>query len=88
MRHLNGQSARSRSILPVKTLDLELVDSYQVSRAYTGTVAASRISELGFESSGKLIEIAVARGSRVVKGMPLAYLYQINKCLRQIKHLR
>ena len=68
------QALTSGSILPVKTLHLESVDSYQVSRAYTGTVAASRISELGFERSGKLIEIAVDQGSRVVKGMPLAYL--------------
>ena len=68
------QALTSGSILPVKTLHIEPVDSYQVSRAYTGTVAASRISELGFERSGKLIEIAVDQGSRVVKGMPLAYL--------------
>ena len=68
------QAASSTQILPVKTLVAFAVQSYQVSRTYTGEVAALRASELGFERSGKLVELLVDEGDKVVKGRPLAKL--------------
>ncbi|MBF2019665.1 MAG: efflux RND transporter periplasmic adaptor subunit [Hydrococcus sp. C42_A2020_068] len=65
---------RSTSILPVKAIAVEPVNSYRESRFYTGTVTARRTSELGFELSGQLTRIVVDEGSRVKAGTPLAYL--------------
>ncbi|MEO1094098.1 MAG: efflux RND transporter periplasmic adaptor subunit [Cyanobacteria bacterium J06638_28] len=60
--------------LPVETLTVEAVTSYEVARAYTGEIAASRTSELGFERSGQLVEVLVQEGDRVAGGAPLARL--------------
>lgn len=64
----------SDNALPVKTVALEAVDSYQVSRNYTGTIAANRSSELGFERNGKLLSINVDEGQKVEKDTILAVL--------------
>ncbi|MGQ4646435.1 efflux RND transporter periplasmic adaptor subunit [Lyngbya aestuarii] len=61
-------------ILPVKTLQVEPVASYQVSRTYTGEIAAHRTSSLGFEGSGKLVLINVTEGEQVTAGTALAKL--------------
>ena len=66
-------SAASSS-LPVEVLRLEPVTSYQVSRIYTGEIAALRTSDLGFERSGALVEIWVDEGQQVAAGTPLARL--------------
>ncbi|MGK7878141.1 MAG: efflux RND transporter periplasmic adaptor subunit [Xenococcaceae cyanobacterium] len=64
----------SAKVMPVRTLRLEPVKSYQVKRTYTGEVVAPRASELGFERGGKLIKLRVDDGDRVTAGMPLAQL--------------
>lgn len=60
--------------LRVTAMTLEAANAYSVSRVYTGEVAAGRTSELGFEQSGELVEIAVDRGDRVDAGQLLARL--------------
>ncbi|MBD2258276.1 efflux RND transporter periplasmic adaptor subunit [Pseudanabaena sp. FACHB-2040] len=60
--------------LPVEVLTVEPVTSYSVSRAYTGEIAALRTSELGFERSGRLVDVLAKEGDRVVAGQPLARL--------------
>ena len=72
------KKSQERSILPVEAIGVKLVNSYQVLRTYTGTVAASRLSELGFERSGQLINIIVNEGDRVDTGTSLAYLDTTN----------
>ncbi|MEQ8962359.1 MAG: hypothetical protein RLP02_31275, partial [Coleofasciculus sp. C2-GNP5-27] len=49
--------SRASRILPVETLTVQPVDSYQVSRTYTGEIAALRASDLGFERSGELVQV-------------------------------
>ncbi|MEO0408306.1 MAG: efflux RND transporter periplasmic adaptor subunit [Cyanobacteria bacterium P01_A01_bin.135] len=61
-------------VSPVQTLMVEPVSSYEVSRAYTGEIAALRSSDLGFERSGELVNILVQEGDRVSVGQPLAQL--------------
>lgn len=70
----NSVTLPSENILSVKTVALERVDSYQVERNYTGTIAANRSSELGFERNGKLLAIEVDKGQQVTKGETLAVL--------------
>ncbi|MEQ8972000.1 MAG: efflux RND transporter periplasmic adaptor subunit [Coleofasciculus sp. C1-SOL-03] len=61
-------------ILPVETRSATPVNSYPVSRTYTGEIVARRRSELGFERSGQLVFVAVDEGDRVNPGTPLARL--------------
>lgn len=68
------QTQSAADLLPVETLTVELTESYQVSRYYTGEVVARRASELGFERAGELVELNVEQGDRVTQGMPLAKL--------------
>ena len=51
-------------VLPVETVEIEQVSSYQVSRIYTGEIAAIRNSELGFERGGELVEVMANEGDR------------------------
>ena len=67
-------SSKQTNILPVRTTEIELVDSYSTTQTYTGEVTALRISEVGFERGGKLIEVLVEEGARVSRGTPLAKL--------------
>jgi len=60
--------------LRVRTLEAELVDSYTVARSYVGEVRPRRRSEIGFELSGRLIELTVDDGDRVAAGERLARL--------------
>ncbi|MEO0759504.1 MAG: HlyD family efflux transporter periplasmic adaptor subunit [Cyanobacteria bacterium J06648_16] len=61
-------------VLPVETLTVTPVNSYEVARTYTGEIAALRASELGFERSGQLVEVVVEEGDTVRRGSPLARL--------------
>ncbi|NEO36810.1 MAG: efflux RND transporter periplasmic adaptor subunit [Moorea sp. SIOASIH] len=61
-------------ILPVETQPIQLVDSRQSSRTYTGEIVARRSSDLAFERSGKVLKINVDQGQRVQAGTPLASL--------------
>ena len=70
-----GQENQSEvNYLPVETLELQPVNSYQVSRSYTGTIEASQSSQLGFEQRGKLIQVYFGAGDRVLKGDAIARL--------------
>lgn len=60
--------------LPVETVALAAVDSFDVRRTYTGVVKAERTSELSFERNGKLITVEVEEGDRVELGQVLARL--------------
>lgn len=71
---LGIKSPHLGSILPVETISVSPVDSYQMSRSFTGSIVARSTSQLGFERSGKLIRIDVNEGDRVQTNTPLAYL--------------
>lgn len=60
--------------LPVETITAATITSYDVSRTYTGEIAALQASELGFERSGQLTAILVPEGAQAVAGAPLAQL--------------
>ncbi|MGB3309682.1 MAG: efflux RND transporter periplasmic adaptor subunit [Nodosilinea sp.] len=60
--------------LAVETLVVEAVNSYEVSRAYTGEIAALRSSDLGFNRGGELVQVLVSEGDRVTSGQALAQL--------------
>lgn len=70
---LEAESLLANAI-PVSTLVTESVDTYNVTRAFTGEVVALHASELGFDRPGKVIEIFVDDGDRVTRGTPLARL--------------
>ena len=67
-------SSKQTNILPVRTTEIELVDSYSTTQTYTGEVTALRTSEVGFERGGKLTKVLVEEGDRVSRGTPLAKL--------------
>lgn len=67
-------TVQAERILPVETLTVTPVDSYSVSRTYTGEIASLRASALGFERSGQLVEVLVDEGDVVRAGAPLARL--------------
>ena len=72
------------NILPVETIEIRPVTSYQNSQVYTGEVTALRTSEVGFERGGKLIAVLVEEGDRLRKGTPVAQLDTANlKAQRQ-----
>ncbi|MEL6494685.1 MAG: efflux RND transporter periplasmic adaptor subunit [Cyanobacteria bacterium J06623_7] len=68
------QPEESARVLPVETIVAEPVTSYQVSRTYTGEVAAARASNLGFFRGGEIDRVLVREGDRVTKGQKLAQL--------------
>mgnify|MGYP001799523658 FL=1 len=67
-------SSQESRVLPVETLALEPVSTYQVPRVYTGEIAALRRSELGFERGGELVQVLAEEGDRVSAGAPIARL--------------
>ena len=71
---IKPSNLKDRTILPVKTITVDLVDSYQQSRFYTGTIVPSRTSELGFEDSGYITHVPVEEGDKVAVNTPLIYL--------------
>lgn len=60
--------------LPVDVTTVDVVDSYNVSRSYSGEVVARRKSRVGFELSGMLARIDADEGATVERGEPLAVL--------------
>ena len=64
----------SGSILPVETIAVKPVNSYQVSRLYSGTLVPRRSSELGFERAGKVSQISVNEGDTIEAGRAIAAL--------------
>ncbi len=68
------EQADATQLLPVETTELQAVDSYETSRAYTGELVARRSSDLGFERAGTVTAILVDEGDVVEAGAPLARL--------------
>ena len=68
------EAVAQERVLPVKTITVEPVDSYQVSRTYTGRIAALRSSNLGFSRGGEIERVLVKEGDRVTQGQPIAQL--------------
>ncbi|MEL6440493.1 MAG: efflux RND transporter periplasmic adaptor subunit [Cyanobacteria bacterium J06621_8] len=62
------------NVLPVSTVKVEAVGSYQTAQSYTGSVTALRSSEVGFELRGKIVAIAVDEGDTVKAGQTIAQL--------------
>ena len=60
--------------VPVHVLRPVLVDSYQVTRRYSGTIVARRKTDLGFELPGKVIQVLFDVGEQVEEGEVLAVL--------------
>ena len=70
----NGANPQNINILPVKTIEVAAIDSYQTTQTYTGEVNAGRTSEVGFERGGKIIAINVDEGDRIIRGQTIAQL--------------
>ncbi|NJO50989.1 MAG: biotin/lipoyl-binding protein [Leptolyngbyaceae cyanobacterium RM2_2_4] len=66
--------ADEAKVLSVETLTVDAVSSYEVSRSYTGEIAALRSSDLGFNRGGELVRVLVEEGDRVSSGQALAQL--------------
>lgn len=60
--------------LPVSTVGAEPASGYQETRRFAGTVSARRESAVGFERSGRLVEVLADDGDRARAGELLARL--------------
>jgi len=69
-----AETTAAAAVLSVETIQAEFVSHYDVTRTYTGEIAALRSSDLGFERSGQLVNVLVQEGDRVAAGTPLAQL--------------
>lgn len=61
-------------VLPVSTQILTLSNSYPVQRTYSGQIQARRVSDIGFELTGTLIDFPLKEGDRIQQGATLARL--------------
>jgi membrane fusion protein, multidrug efflux system len=61
-------------VLSVETRPITLQKSFIVKQTYSGQVQPRRRSELGFESSGRLVQVCVDEGSQIETGQLLARL--------------
>ncbi len=68
------ETASKGRALPIETIEVQPVNSYQVSRTYTGEIAAVRTSNLGFSRGGEIEQVLVREGDRITQGQPLARL--------------
>ncbi|MFT5172190.1 MAG: RND family efflux transporter MFP subunit [Gammaproteobacteria bacterium] len=73
---VRAQSAadKAASILPIKALRVQHVDHYQVEESYAGRIVSRRSSNLGFERGGRIAEMLVEEGDRVLAKDVLARL--------------
>lgn len=63
------------AVLPtVVTAPLQLSTSYEREQTFTGTIRAGNTTGVGFELSGKLSELFVDSGAKVIQGQVLARL--------------
>ncbi|MDG2220952.1 MAG: efflux RND transporter periplasmic adaptor subunit [Rubripirellula sp.] len=69
----NGPTLGPRAI-PVEVKVVQPVSFFEVERTYTGTVAARRSSQLGFERSAIILGVNVDEGDQVTAGQSLAQL--------------
>lgn len=68
------EHANSASLQKVVTMPLVFTSSYQREQIFTGTIRAGNTTGIGFELSGKLSELYVDSGTKVVQGQALAKL--------------
>lgn len=61
-------------ILPVAAVEVRKSDHYRVKRSFTGYLEARRESSLGFETGGRLRQVQVQEGDRVLENQILAIL--------------
>jgi membrane fusion protein, multidrug efflux system len=61
-------------VLSVETRPITLQKSFIVKQTFSGQVQPRRRSELGFESSGRLVQVCVDEGSQIETGQLLARL--------------
>ena len=61
-------------VLPVDVLEVREATSVLSTRHYSGTVAARRSSDLGFERASRVASVRVDEGDRVARGQALASL--------------
>lgn len=66
-----GPAARA---LPVETTRLVPVDSIEVTRTFTGQVAARQVAALAFEGSGRIVSMLVDEGDSVAAGQTVGTL--------------
>ena len=62
------------NVLPVATVEIKPVSSYQATQTYTGEVTALRTSEVGFELGGKIVSLSVDEGDWIEQGQTIAQL--------------
>ena len=80
--------------LLVNTAKLHLEDGYKVMRRFIGQVEPAQTTELGFELSGRVVEINIDEGDRFKQGQIIARLdiqrlkAQKNEILAQLKEVR
>lgn len=67
----DGEDERA---LPVSVLHARQQSDYEIRRGFTGRAVARRRSDIGFESAGKIADIAVDSGEHVEAGAILARL--------------
>lgn len=60
--------------LTVEVVDISIEDEFELQEAFAGLATASRTSQLGFSSGGRIDEIRVRVGDRVKSGDTLARL--------------
>ncbi len=72
----NESPTPNRIALPVKTMQLEAVSSFNRVRQFTGTVVAGRRSRLAFERSARLTEVMFDEGQSVTSGQVVAKIDQ------------
>ncbi len=60
--------------LPVESLRLKQLPTFDVITRYTGAVEAGRSAQLAFERSGRLVRVLVKEGAWVMEGQVLAQL--------------
>ena len=70
----SSQEEPEAKILPVETLVISPVESFQQRRTFTGVIKSARSSELGFDRTGRLASIEVEEGEHVAAGQILARL--------------
>ena len=68
------EPAAAADLLPMRALQVQYVDHYQVQESYAGRIVSRRSSALGFERGGRIIEMLVDEGDRVDTGDVLARL--------------
>ena len=69
-----GRNAGDGRPMPVATMAVEMLDSYEIDAKYAGRIVSRRTSELGFERSGRIASVTVDEGAVVKQGDVLASL--------------